>query len=93
MPALPTSGVEIDTNEENGVSSLLDKDWNWKWDYGELYEANGFNVDVQRATSGLSTESLFNLWNFTTKIDPATVRYAMFSHLLFLWLYVLFLNV
>ena len=64
MPALPTSGVDIDTSEENGVSSLLDKDWNWKWDYDELYEANGFNVDGQRATSGLSTESPFYFMEF-----------------------------
>ena len=64
MPALPTCGVEIDTSKENGVSSLLDKDWNWKWDYGELYEVTGCNVGGQRATSGLSTESLFYFMEF-----------------------------
>uniref|UniRef100_A0A915EX38 Cadherin n=1 Tax=Echinococcus canadensis TaxID=519352 RepID=A0A915EX38_9CEST len=38
--------------------------WDWKWDYGEFYDANGYNIDGQKTTSGLSTESPFYFMEF-----------------------------
>ncbi|KAL5110462.1 hypothetical protein TcWFU_005881 [Taenia crassiceps] len=51
-------------NKKNSLSSLPDKVWDWKWDYGEFYVANGYNTDGQKTTSGLSTESPFYFMEF-----------------------------
>lgn len=70
MSPLPTSGGDLghstkkEPNKENSFSSLPDKVWDWKWDYGEFYDANGYNTDGQKTTSGLSTESPFYFMEF-----------------------------
>lgn len=62
MPPLPaiTERGDLSSSEkgqDNGFSQFLTKDWDWKWNYGELYEANGVSDDGQKSTSGLSPES------------------------------------
>ncbi|VUZ40788.1 unnamed protein product, partial [Hymenolepis diminuta] len=52
------------TNNDTDGQGLLKKDWNWNWDYSDLYEANGESDNGQKNTIGLSTESPFYFMEF-----------------------------
>nr|CUU97479.1 hypothetical transcript [Hymenolepis microstoma] len=84
MPPLPSTFNRRDLraykteDNDNVVQGLLKKDssWNWKWDYSDLYEANGDNSNGQKDSIDLSTESPFYFMEFygQDRISEVTKR-------------------